>query len=39
LNKDVKDVKRKLGIAVEDRAPLPVDLKKQERLLIALRAI
>jgi hypothetical protein len=37
LNKDVKDVKRKLGIAVEDRAPLPVDLKKQERFVLLKR--
>jgi uncharacterized FlaG/YvyC family protein len=37
LNKDVKDVKRKLGIAVEDRAPLPVDLKKQERFVMLKR--
>ena len=34
---DNVDVKRKLGIAVEDRAPLPVDVKKQERFVLIKR--
>jgi hypothetical protein len=37
LKKDVKDVKRKLGIAVKDRAPLPVDEDKQERFILLKR--
>jgi hypothetical protein len=37
LKKDVKDVKRKLGIAVKDRAPLPVDEDKQERFVLLKR--
>ncbi len=37
LKKDVKDVKRKLGIAVEDRAPLPKDKGKQERFVLLKR--
>jgi hypothetical protein len=31
LTKEVRKVQHKLGIAVEDRAPLPDDKKKQER--------
>ncbi|CCV02130.1 hypothetical protein IIV25_112R [Invertebrate iridovirus 25] len=34
---DNKEVKRKLGIAVEDRAPLPVNEKKQERFVLLKR--
>jgi hypothetical protein len=34
---DNKEVKRKLGIAVEDRAPLPADEKKQERFVLIKR--
>jgi hypothetical protein len=34
---DNKEVKRKLGIAVEDRAPLPADKKKQERFVLIKR--
>ena len=34
LQKDVKKVHRKLGIAVEDRAPLPEDTRKQERFVL-----
>ncbi|KMQ81896.1 hypothetical protein RF55_24833 [Lasius niger] len=37
LECDNKEVKRKLGIAVEDRAPLPVDKKKQERFVLMKR--
>ena len=37
LKSDVKDVKRKLGIAVEDRAPLPEDEDKQERFVLLKR--
>jgi hypothetical protein len=37
LKRDVKDVKRKLGIAVEDRAPLPEDEDKQERFVLLKR--
>ena len=37
LKSDVKDVKRKLGIAVEDRAPLPEDEEKQERFVLIKR--
>jgi hypothetical protein len=37
LKADVKNVKRKLGIAVEDRAPLPEDTKKQERFVLIKR--
>ncbi|ADO00463.1 hypothetical protein WIV_gp119 [Wiseana iridescent virus] len=37
LRFEVRDVKRKLGIAVEDRAPLPVDEKKQERFVLIKR--
>jgi len=33
----VTKVQRKLGIAVEDRAPLPIDLKKQERFVLIKR--
>jgi hypothetical protein len=31
------DIQRKLGIAVQDRAPLPVDKKKQERFILLKR--
>ncbi|CCV01813.1 hypothetical protein IIV22_136L [Invertebrate iridescent virus 22] len=34
---DNKEVKRKLGIAVKDRAPLPDDKKKQERFVLLKR--
>jgi hypothetical protein len=34
LKSDVKDVKRKLGIAVEDRAPQPEDESKRERFVL-----
>ncbi|CCV02042.1 hypothetical protein IIV25_024L [Invertebrate iridovirus 25] len=34
---DNKEVKHKLGIAVEDRAPLPGDKKKQERFVLIKR--
>jgi hypothetical protein len=37
LKSDVKDVKRKLGIAVEDRAPLPEDEEIQERFILLKR--
>jgi len=37
LKHDIKDVKHKLGIAVKDRAPLPVDNKKQERFVLIKR--
>jgi hypothetical protein len=37
LKKEVKKVQRKLGIAVEDRAPLPVDEDKQERFILLKR--
>jgi hypothetical protein len=37
LNKEVRKVQRKLGIAVEDRAPLPDDKKKQERFVLIKR--
>jgi hypothetical protein len=37
LKSDVKDVKRKLNIAVEDRAPLPLSTKKQERFVLLKR--
>jgi hypothetical protein len=37
LDKEVKKVQRKLGIAVEDRAPLPDDKKKQERFVLIKR--
>jgi hypothetical protein len=37
LKKEVKIVQRKLGIAVEDRAPLPDDKKKQERFVLIKR--
>jgi hypothetical protein len=37
LKKEVKKVQRKLGIAVEDRAPLPVDESKHERFLLIKR--
>jgi hypothetical protein len=37
LKSDVKDVKRKLGIAVEDRAPLPEDEDIQERFVLIKR--
>ena len=37
LKKEVKKVQRKLGIAVEDRAPLPVDEDKQERFVLLKR--
>ena len=38
LKKEVKKVQRKLGIAVEDRAPLPVDEEdKQERFVLIKR--
>jgi hypothetical protein len=40
-NKDLKkqnnNIQRKLGIAVEDRAPLPADKKKQERFVLIKR--
>jgi hypothetical protein len=40
-NKDLKkqnnNIQRKLGIAVEDRAPLPADEKKQERFVLIKR--
>jgi len=34
LKYEVTKVQRKLGIAVEDRAPLPDDVKKQERFIL-----
>ena len=34
LKKQNKDIQRKLGIAVEDRAPLPVSEEKQERFVL-----
>jgi hypothetical protein len=37
LKKEVKKVQRKLGIAVEDRAPLPTDEDKQERFVLIKR--
>ena len=37
LKKEVKKVQRKLGIAVEDRAPLPEDEDKQERFVLIKR--
>jgi hypothetical protein len=37
LKKEVKKVQRKLGIAVEDRASLPVDEDKQERFVLIKR--
>ncbi|CCV02078.1 hypothetical protein IIV25_060R [Invertebrate iridovirus 25] len=37
LKKEVKKVQRKLGIAVEDRAPLPEDVDKQERFVLIKR--
>ena len=37
LKKKVKDVQRKLGIAVEDRAPLPEDKSKHERFIMLKR--
>jgi hypothetical protein len=37
LKKEVKKVQHKLGIAVEDRAPLPVDEDKQERFVLIKR--
>lgn len=37
LKKDVKKVQRKLGIAVEDRAPLPEDKSKYERFVLIKR--
>ena len=37
LKKDVKEVQRKLNIAVEDRAPLPLSPKKQERFVLIKR--
>jgi hypothetical protein len=37
LKSDVKDVKRKLNIAVEDRAPLPETKSKQERFVLIKR--
>jgi hypothetical protein len=37
LKKNVKKIQRKLGIAVEDRAPLPEDKGKQERFVLLKR--
>ena len=37
LKSDVKKVQRKLGIAVEDRAPLPEDKSKRERFVLLKR--
>jgi MSV199 domain/Protein of unknown function (DUF3627) len=37
LKQEVTKVQRKLGIAVEDRAPLPINLKKQERFVLIKR--
>jgi hypothetical protein len=37
LKSDVKEVQRKLNIAVEDRAPLPLSPKKQERFILIKR--
>ena len=37
LKLDVKKVQRKLGIAVEDRAPLPEDKSKRERFVLIKR--
>ena len=37
LKKEVKKVQRKLGIAVEDRAPLPANEDKQERFVLIKR--
>ncbi|CCV02364.1 hypothetical protein IIV30_169R [Invertebrate iridescent virus 30] len=37
LKKEVKKVQHKLGIAVKDRAPLPVDENKQERFVLIKR--
>ena len=37
LKKRVKDVQRKLGVAVEDRAPLPADESKRERFILMKR--
>ncbi len=37
LEKQNKTIQRKLHIAVEDRAPLPVDKKKQERFILMKR--
>jgi hypothetical protein len=37
LKKEVKKVQRKLGIAVEDRAPLPDDESKRERFVLLKR--
>ncbi|CCV02371.1 hypothetical protein IIV30_176R [Invertebrate iridescent virus 30] len=37
LKKEVKKVQRKLGIAVEDRAPLPEDESKRERFVLIKR--
>ncbi|ADO00490.1 hypothetical protein WIV_gp146 [Wiseana iridescent virus] len=37
LKKQNQNIQRKLGIAVEDRAPLPVDEKKQERFILIKR--
>ncbi|ADO00397.1 hypothetical protein WIV_gp054 [Wiseana iridescent virus] len=37
LKKEVKKVQYKLGIAVEDRAPLPVNEDKQERFILLKR--
>ncbi|ADO00448.1 hypothetical protein WIV_gp104 [Wiseana iridescent virus] len=37
LKKDVKEVKRKLGIAVKDRAPQPDDESKRERFVLIKR--
>ena len=37
LKKQNKDIQRKLGIAVEERAPLPLDEDKQERFVLLKR--
>jgi hypothetical protein len=37
LKSNVQEVQRKLNIAVEDRAPLPLSLKKQERFVLIKR--
>jgi Protein of unknown function (DUF3627) len=37
LKQQNNKIQRKLGIAVEDRAPLPVDQKKQERFVLLKR--
>ena len=37
LKKQNKDIQRKLGIAVEDRAPLPLDFSIQERFVLLKR--